>query len=35
MPTESSGSRTYMLIAGILMVGLLAFGMLHTLGVLR
>jgi hypothetical protein len=36
MPTEdTSGSTTYMMVAGLLMVGLLTFGMLHTFGVFR
>lgn len=33
--TENTGSRTYTMVAGILMVALLAFGMLHTFGVIR
>ena len=32
---ENPGSRTYMTIAGVLMVCLLTFGMLHSFGVLR
>jgi hypothetical protein len=32
---DASGSNTYMMIAGLLMVGLLTFGMLHTFGILR
>jgi hypothetical protein len=36
MPTEdSTGNTTYTMIAGLLMVGLLTFGMLHTFGILR
>ncbi len=33
--TESTGSRNYMMVAGVLMVTLLAFGALHTFGVFR
>jgi len=33
--TDDSGSRTYTMVAGVLMVALLAFGMLHTFGVFR
>jgi len=32
---EAAGSRTYMMVAGVLMVCLLTFGVLHSLGVLR
>ena len=36
MTTENdSGSKTYTMVAGALMIGLLAFGMLHTFGILR
>jgi hypothetical protein len=36
MSTEdTSGNPTYTMIAGLLMVGLLTFGMLHTFGVFR
>ena len=33
--TEESGNRAYTMVAGVLMVALLAFGMLHTFGVFR
>jgi len=32
---EVASSRTYMTVAGVLMVCLLTFGILHSLGVLR
>jgi hypothetical protein len=32
---EVASSRTYMMVAGVLMVCLLTFGILHSLGVLR
>ena len=32
---ETSGSKTYMIVAAVLMVCLLAFGSLHTMGVFR
>ena len=35
MPAEDSGTKGYTTVAGVLMVGLLAFGLLHTFGVFR
>ena len=32
---ENTGNRVYTMVAGVLMVVLLAFGMLHTFGVIR
>ena len=36
MSTENAaGNQTYMIVAALLMVGLLSFGMLHTFGAFR
>jgi hypothetical protein len=35
MSNEAAGNQTYMIVAALLMVGLLTFGMLHSFGVFR
>ena len=35
MSNEAAGNQTYTIVAALLMIGLLTFGMLHSFGVFR